>query len=341
MLGENVMERQEEARDRVLEFVTIWGTLLVPLIPISLTFASIIERYQAVLHLGFYTSFCIALFGGIGLEVFGIASSETYGKMKSYEALRDKNDEPAPVEQIEILRKLYVGIIILIVTLLKFVPIIFPTTAILGVKIQDVSVGLSLFPLSLLAYITVSALVLRQQHNIRESKWIDINTTSEWTKIQKSINETIETLHETLESQIRIQNDTHNETIETLRETLESQMTLKNEITQSEFGTINETLALLQSQIDDTIETINATNQNIYSVKNESHDTTYETTPEVNKENHSNTVGDTRRVPEESQEDIILRLINTKWNTQQAINETGLSRSSVFRLKKKLEERIK
>lgn len=146
------LQRLELMRDSVVDLVSIWGPLLVPLVPAGLTFAAIAANFPALLDIPSWGAIIIALITATALEILGIVSVETWLSMKSYNQQCTDVGIRAPEHLALTVVIIYAATVATLVFLLK----IFHSLALW-----------SLLPLTALGLLTSWIVVLRKQHNER------------------------------------------------------------------------------------------------------------------------------------------------------------------------------
>lgn len=214
------IERDEIARDRIIDKIGVWGPMIIPMVPAGLTFAAIGVNYNNLLHFPLWASWPIGLIAGSGIEVFGIIANENYLDMQRFNQTLQEGEESAPVEEARKARDTYVKIVVGLMVTLEVIPSL--------IKVLDgpqiyatVSVLLSLFPLVYLAVLTGQVIIMRKQHRSRVRLRHDRQSQAEAKgandkEIQRLSNE-IQTLFKTLESE-RLAKEEANHLANDLRE---------------------------------------------------------------------------------------------------------------------------
>lgn len=160
------IERDEIARDRIIDKVGVWGPMLIPLIPAGLTLAAIGSNYAKLLHFPVWASWPIGVVAGGGIEVFGIIANENYLDMQRFNQTLQDGEESAPVEDAKQARDTYVKIVVGLMVTLEVIPAL---VNVIGAPqvIATISVLISLFPLVYLAVLTGQVIIMRKQHRSR------------------------------------------------------------------------------------------------------------------------------------------------------------------------------
>jgi hypothetical protein len=150
----------------MIDRLSVWGPMLIPLIPAGLSTIAIGKNYHDLLHFPQAMSWPIGLISGAGIEVFGIVANENYLDMQRYNQTLREGEERAPEEEARKARNTYMGIVIGLMSTLEVIPMLVSVTNAPQV-IGTVSVLASLFPLVFLAVLAGQVIIMRKQHRAR------------------------------------------------------------------------------------------------------------------------------------------------------------------------------
>lgn len=146
-------QKQSLLFERLVDRVSIYAPATVPLIPASLTTISIANSWPNLFHIHPIAGWILGLIAGIGIEVLGIVSVDSYFNMRYFNQtkIRDNDDGPdAPASASKWVVIFYGMVVLTVVFLLK----IFPNLAVY-----------SLIPLCLMGILVCFMVVLRKQFN--------------------------------------------------------------------------------------------------------------------------------------------------------------------------------
>lgn len=160
------IERAELRRDGLIDRLSVWGPMMIPLIPAGLTATGIGKNYTDLLHFSPFASWPIGLVSGIGVEVFGIVANENFLDMQRYNQTLKPGEERAPEEEAKKARNTYMVIVVGLMTTLEVIPALV-TVAGWPVLMATISVLVSLFPLIFLAVLAGQVIIMRKQHKAR------------------------------------------------------------------------------------------------------------------------------------------------------------------------------
>lgn len=161
------IDRAEIKRDGMIDTVGVWGPLAIPLIPAGLTTNAIGRAYALQLHFHPVASWLMGLIAGMGIEIFGVLSAETYLSMKAYNDTLEDGEERAPDEDAKSARQQYIWIVVGLLTTLEAIPLCVESFS-LPDWLAVLSVIASLYPLAYLSILTANVVILRKQHKRRE-----------------------------------------------------------------------------------------------------------------------------------------------------------------------------
>lgn len=117
------LERKELRFNHSLSTVALFGLVVLPLIPGSLSFASIVAHFPELLGIPLWLAYMIALFTAVGVEVLGLVVIKLALRMRKFNhKAKGYAVEPAPLGQGVAAAALYLGVVLALVVLLKVVP---------------------------------------------------------------------------------------------------------------------------------------------------------------------------------------------------------------------------
>lgn len=117
------LERKELYFNHSLSTVALFGLVVLPLIPGSLSFASIVAHFPQLLGIPVWLAYFIAAFTAIGVEVLGLVVIKLALRMRKFnhQAI-GAGIEPAPLGQGIAAAALYLFVVLALVVLLKVMP---------------------------------------------------------------------------------------------------------------------------------------------------------------------------------------------------------------------------
>ncbi|MCE7982520.1 MAG: HTH domain-containing protein [Caldilinea sp. CFX5] len=248
------LERKELYFNHTLSTVALFGLVVLPLIPGSLSFASIVAHFPQLLGIPTWLAYCIATFTAVGVEVLGLVVIKLALRMRKFNQRGAGLVEPAPLHQGIAAAALYLFVVLALVVLLKVMP--------------EMSIW-ALIPLACLGAIADWAFALQGDQSEREAELRKLLVRQEAARNQQSEIERLNTLlaeHETerqtmqerlqyakeLNAELTRQFDTERQTLTTEIVKLTAQLdTLKTATVNQGASTIpvinNETSAVLDS----------------------------------------------------------------------------------------------
>lgn len=114
------LERKELYFNHWLSSAALFGLVCLPLIPGSLSFASIVAHFPALLGIPTWLAYGIAAFTAIGVEVLGLVVVKLALRMRKFnQRATGLGIEPAPLTQGVMVSGLYLGVVLALVVLLK------------------------------------------------------------------------------------------------------------------------------------------------------------------------------------------------------------------------------
>jgi len=117
------LERKELRFNHSLSTVALFGLVVLPLIPGSLSFASIVAHFPDLLGIPSWLAYMIALFTAVGVEVLGLVVIKLALRMRKFNhKAQGYTVEPAPLGQGIAAAALYLGVVLSLVVLLKVMP---------------------------------------------------------------------------------------------------------------------------------------------------------------------------------------------------------------------------
>lgn len=151
----NDLERAELKVTHMISSISLWGLIILPLIPASLVTVSIGMNFGAKLHIADWIAWTIGVLTGAGVELLGPVSIRLALKMRKFNHRADGHTiEKAPIQQGYLAAIAYVVIVLSLTVLLK----IWPEFAIWA-----------LIPMSLLGALGDWLFMLSGDHNEREN----------------------------------------------------------------------------------------------------------------------------------------------------------------------------
>lgn len=117
------LERKELYFNHSLSTVALFGLVVLPLIPGSLSFASIVAHFPALLGIPTWLAYCIAAFTAVGVEVLGLTVIKLALRMRKYNQKAAVHGlHHAPIGQGWGAAIIYLSTVLSLVVLLKVFP---------------------------------------------------------------------------------------------------------------------------------------------------------------------------------------------------------------------------
>lgn len=151
------LSRQELYFQYGVNSAVLWGMVMLPLIPASLSFSAIVSRFPAMLHIPDWLAYVVAAFTAAGIEFLGLSAVKLALRMRKYNLkIKGTTFEHAPIVQGVIIAAVYLITVVLLTVFLK----VFPTLAIW-----------SLLPLAGMGALADWLIALQSDHNDREAHY--------------------------------------------------------------------------------------------------------------------------------------------------------------------------
>lgn len=151
------LSRQEMYFQFGVNSAVLWGMVMLPLIPASLSFSAIVSRFPDMLHIPNWLAYVVAAFAAAGIEFLGLSAVKLALRMRKYNLkIKDTTFEHAPLSQGVIIATIYLITVVLLTVFLK----VFPTMAIW-----------SLLPLAGMGALADWLIALQADHNEREAHY--------------------------------------------------------------------------------------------------------------------------------------------------------------------------
>ena len=152
------LHRQELLFQFGVSSAVLWGMVLLPLIPASLSFSAIVSKFPAMLDIPVWLAYVVAIFAGAGIEFLGLSAVKLALRMRKYNVRIAGTDfEPAPLTQGVIIAVVYLLTVVTLTIFLK----VFPAMAIW-----------SLLPLAGMGALADWLIALQADHNDREAHYV-------------------------------------------------------------------------------------------------------------------------------------------------------------------------
>lgn len=151
------LSRQELYFQYGVNSAVLWGMVMLPLIPASLSFSAIVSRFPEMLHIPPWLAYIVAGFTAAGIEFLGLSAVKLALRMRKYNLKVAGTDfEQAPLGQGIIIATAYLITVVMLTVFLK----VFPDMAIW-----------SLLPLAGMGALADWLIALQSDHNDRESHY--------------------------------------------------------------------------------------------------------------------------------------------------------------------------
>lgn len=175
------LSRQELYFQYGVNSAVLWGMVMLPLIPASLSFSAIVSKFPEMLHINNWLAYIIAAFTAAGIEFLGLSAVKLALRMRKYNLKVANTDfEQAPLAQGIIIAAAYLITVVMLTIFLK----VFPNLAIW-----------SLLPLAGMGALADWLIALQSDHNDRESHYEraleDQETEQSQTEVITTLNQAI------------------------------------------------------------------------------------------------------------------------------------------------------
>lgn len=151
------LSRQELYFQFGVNSAVLWGMVMLPLIPASLSFSAIVSQFPTMLHIPDWLAYVVAGFTAAGIEFLGLSSVKLALRMRKYNLkVQGTAFENAPINQGVIIAGAYLATVVMLTIFLKVVP----TMAIW-----------SLLPLAGMGALADWLIALQSDHNDREAHY--------------------------------------------------------------------------------------------------------------------------------------------------------------------------
>ncbi|MGD9725204.1 MAG: hypothetical protein AB7R40_22495 [Nitrospiraceae bacterium] len=186
------LSRQELYFQYGVNSAVLWGMVMLPLIPASLSFSAIVSRFPEMLHIPGWLAYIVAGFTAAGIEFLGLSAVKLALRMRKYNLkIADTDFEQAPLGQGVIIATAYLITVVMLTVFLK----VFPHMAIW-----------SLLPLAGMGALADWLIALQSDHNDRESHYDratdDAETEQEQAAVITALTADIDQLRATIADQI-------------------------------------------------------------------------------------------------------------------------------------------
>lgn len=151
------LHRQELFFQFGVSSAVLWGMVLLPLIPASLSFSAIVSKFPSMLEIPVWLAYVVATFAAAGIEFLGLSAVKLALRMRKYNGrIAGTSFEPAPLTQGVIIAAIYLVTVVTLTIFLK----VFPALAIW-----------SLLPLAGMGALADWLIALQADHNDREAHY--------------------------------------------------------------------------------------------------------------------------------------------------------------------------
>lgn len=151
------LSRQELYFQYGVNSAVLWGMVMLPLIPASLSFSAIVSQFPAMLHIPNWLAYVVATFTAAGIEFLGLSSVKLALRMRKYNLkIAGTTFDHAPLNQGVIIAGAYLTTVVLLTVFLKVFP--------------DMSIW-SLLPLAGMGALADWLIALQSDHNDREAHY--------------------------------------------------------------------------------------------------------------------------------------------------------------------------
>lgn len=140
-------------RNYIIEMISEWGILVLPLIPAMITIVEGIIGFPQLID-NVVVVWILSITIGVGIEIFGISTNETRMKVILYQQTKHKNEPEIDMSDIDRAYKWYIGLVFLITVFLGILPLII-TAMELPQFISKICVALVLLPILYLVTLSV------------------------------------------------------------------------------------------------------------------------------------------------------------------------------------------
>ena len=212
--------QSEYIRDGVIDFMSTWGILILPAIPATITFVAGLNGF-ALLGLPLSIVWFLSISVVLGVEIFGLSTSETYLKVLDYNSTLEDDESALPTEDILNARNWYIALVFALAIVLEILPIV--TTGLgLPLIITKVTVSLVLLPILYIVMLGVRVSLVeksyrrnmdaREQRNTEQDERQQLNATIE--QLEQNVQSLSEQLNDRDEQIERLNNAQNVQTVE-------------------------------------------------------------------------------------------------------------------------------
>lgn len=151
------LSRQELYFQFGVNSAVLWGMVMLPLIPASLSFSAIVSQFPAMLHIPGWLAYVVAGFTAAGIEFLGLSSVKLALRMRKYNLkIANTTFDHAPLNQGVIIAGAYLATVVMLTIFLKVVP--------------NMAIW-SLLPLAGMGALADWLIALQSDHNDREAHY--------------------------------------------------------------------------------------------------------------------------------------------------------------------------